>query len=218
MDPLDRLLALKSQTVTDLIGTLDTMVSEATDMPPIYLPPHLRTAISCWRQPVHLAQRHPPACPTGGGPHSLGPSACGAREPRNAEGQEPDASYYEPLRARPERDDDSEPGAPLGSGQGTPSHPPPFSWGDQAAQRFRRAIILGDPGSGKSWLLRYEVLRLAGKQVQQLRDRTISIHQVELPVWVQSGILPAVSTRVSPWKNCSSPMRAGAAHRPFATM
>lgn len=38
---------------------------------------------------------------------------------------------------------------------------PPVSWDEHAGERFKRAIILGDPGSGKTWLLRYEARRLA---------------------------------------------------------
>lgn len=47
---------------------------------------------------------------------------------------------------------------------------------------FRRAIILGDPGMGKSWLLRHEAWRLARRAAVGLRDRTLPFAQLVLPI------------------------------------
>ena len=39
----------------------------------------------------------------------------------------------------------------------------PLTWNASTAEseEFRRAVVLGDPGFGKTWLLRHEARRLA---------------------------------------------------------
>jgi HEAT repeat protein len=62
--------------------------------------------------------------------------------------------------------------------------PVTFTWDDRAIHRYPRLVILGDPGAGKSWLLKYEAHRLAVKQAQELRAQRIDLDELCLPVFV----------------------------------
>jgi formylglycine-generating enzyme required for sulfatase activity len=63
-----------------------------------------------------------------------------------------------------------------GSGQLVP-------WDEQAGETFPRAMILGDPGYGKTWLLRYEARRLARVAAEGLRHQTLRLDDVILPIY-----------------------------------
>ncbi len=58
---------------------------------------------------------------------------------------------------------------------------PPIDW-DEAREKFPRAVILGDPGFGKSWLLRYEARQLATAQKTKLENDEITVADVTLPI------------------------------------
>jgi hypothetical protein len=76
-------------------------------------------------------------------------------ERRRAMGQFDDARRYSPYKSRPEMEGYD------GERREREQPPePPMDW-EKAAAEYPRAVILGDPGFGKSWLLRYEARRLA---------------------------------------------------------
>jgi hypothetical protein len=58
-----------------------------------------------------------------------------------------------------------------------PKAPELLDWDDGARQeRFRQAVILGDPGFGKSWLLRHEAWLLASECLKELaKDRAAEL-------------------------------------------
>src|SRR5690606_12575156 len=74
---------------------------------------------------------------------------------------------YAPWRSRPEEEGQTEREEALLS--------PPVPWDGRAGQRYRQAVILGDPGFGKTWLLRYEARRLAREEAEKLRAEVISL-------------------------------------------
>jgi hypothetical protein len=58
-------------------------------------------------------------------------------------------------------------------------------WDEQAGKRFKRSVILGDTGFGKTWLLRYEARRLAREEAQQLHQGRKSLSEIILPIFVR---------------------------------
>jgi HEAT repeat protein len=66
-------------------------------------------------------------------------------------------------------------------------------WDERASKRFPIATIFGDPGFGKSWLLRHEARRLASDAIDRLTSGAITdIRDVYLPVWIR---LPDLARR-----------------------
>jgi HEAT repeat protein len=57
---------------------------------------------------------------------------------------------------------------------------PPMDW-EKAVALYPCAVILGDPGFGKSWLLRYEARRLARQALTQL-DTGATLDEIQLPI------------------------------------
>jgi HEAT repeat protein len=58
------------------------------------------------------------------------------------------------------------------------------SW-DEETDKVHRGIILGDPGFGKTWLLKHEGVGLAKKGADELRQETKSEDEVILPIFVR---------------------------------
>jgi HEAT repeat protein len=63
------------------------------------------------------------------------------------------------------------------------------------SDRYRREMILGDPGFGKSWLLRWEARSLAREAARALEDRADVPAALVLPVLVR---LPDLGRRIPP--------------------
>ena len=105
------------------------------------------------------------------------------RERMHAAGYEFDRLAYDPTRARPEFDE------PDAIGRQRLAPPSPVPWDDRAGQRFPRAIILGDPGFGKTWLLFYEARRLALGGAQGLRERTLNFTNLIMPIFARLPII-----------------------------
>ena len=98
-----------------------------------------------------------------------------AQEHLRVTGYTDDGVAYAPYRARPEFDED----------EIEWQIARPLSW-SEASARFERAVILGDPGVGKSWLLRYEACRLAREALQ---DPTCSLDDIHLPIFLPLATL-----------------------------
>lgn len=61
----------------------------------------------------------------------------------------------------------------------------PLDWDREVRMRLQRGVILGDPGFGKTWLLRHEGWRMAGESLQKLRDFPLAFDEIELPIYVR---------------------------------
>ena len=99
------------------------------------------------------------------------------------------AHRYDPNKARPEREDYDNKRLDLEQLQETP-----MDW-EKAATVYPRAVILGDPGFGKSWLLRYEARRLACHALRQL-DAGATFDEIQLPILTRlADVARAAKTR-----------------------
>jgi len=115
------------------------------------------------------------------------------KEKERTAGQFDNPTAYAPYKARPETEDSSgvEPNVSkfskaVGSLRFRDENPdppePPVSWDERANERFKRVVIIGDPGFGKSWLLRYEARRVALSAAKNLRNHSITLAEFRLPV------------------------------------
>jgi hypothetical protein len=158
--------------VEDVLDYLDALAERAACLP-AYFPPRLRNAggshFDAIRQMVQVVEDR----------SAWNLWRAEERERARAAGFDDDRRAYAPGRARSEdrldedrRDD-------------RPAPPPPVPWDEQAAARFPRAVILGDPGFGKSWLLRYEARRLARAAASLLRERADGLDTLILPLWAR---------------------------------
>ena len=96
-------------------------------------------------------------------------------ERKRASGHFDDARRYSPNKARPEMEGyDNE-----WRGREQPPEPP-IDW-EKAVAEYPRAVILGDPGFGKSWLLRYEARRQAQQALAKL-DAGAPLDDIQLPI------------------------------------
>jgi HEAT repeat protein len=106
-------------------------------------------------------------------------------ERQRAMGQFDDARRYIPYKSRPEMEG-------YYGKQQTPE--PPMDW-ETAAAVYPRAVILGDPGFGKSWLLRYEARRLSRQALTQL-DAGATLDEIQLPILTRlADVARAAKTR-----------------------
>ena len=86
-----------------------------------------------------------------------------------------DGLAYAPNRARPESGEND-------YRRDRPASSPPVPWDEQAAGRFGRVVILGDPGMGKSWLLRIEARRLAIDAKRGIVEHTKPLGEISVPI------------------------------------
>jgi predicted NACHT family NTPase len=96
------------------------------------------------------------------------------REQMRARGLDPDALAYTPGRGRADREADE-------GRREVEQAAVPRAWDEQAAGSFRRAVILADPGFGKTWLLRHEARRVACRALERLDQA--SPEAVEVPIF-----------------------------------
>jgi predicted NACHT family NTPase len=141
---------------------------------PAYYPQHLRTATTTQTGFETISQMVQVVDERTG----LERQRAEERERLRTHGSNPDALAYAPHRARPEWDmETARPSSPL------------IPWDDKAGARFPRAVILGDPGFGKTWLLRYEACRLARQAIAQLRDKTGTLADIHVPIFMPLRLL-----------------------------
>lgn len=95
------------------------------------------------------------------------------RERLRRAGTDPEGLSYGPNRGLPGEMDES---------YGHGLSPAVIAWDEQAGRRFHQVTILGDPGFGKSWLLRYEARRLAERAIEVLTNGGGGVDDIDLPI------------------------------------
>jgi HEAT repeat protein len=60
---------------------------------------------------------------------------------------------------------------------------------DEIRMCVHRAVILGDPGFGKTWLLQYEGYRVAREQVTRLQENKEALDDIILPIHLRLSVL-----------------------------
>jgi hypothetical protein len=167
---LEELVEVNSQLMEEVLKYLDSVARDAAILPKYY-PDHLRdgegakTRFDEIRQTVQVVEDR----------SKFEKWLAEEMERSRAAGRGFDRIAYTPARSR----DESEEREQIRRGRTAP--PKYFSWDEKASGRFKRAIILGDPGFGKTWLLKYEA-RLAREGAQTLRDHTINLDKLIFPI------------------------------------
>lgn len=175
---LRNLVGLRSLLAEEVLGYLDAVAADAAALP-AYYPSHLRegaageTPFDRIRQVVQVIDEDQR--------EELQRLRAEERERQRAAGIE-DRMAYDPVRARPELAEHEE--EPEGAERREAVHrepPPPIEWDAHTGARFPRAVLLGDPGGGKTWLLRYEARRIARESATRLRAGEATVETLPMP-------------------------------------
>jgi HEAT repeat protein len=189
---LSQLVSVRSALVEELLAYLDYLARRMAELP-AYYPEHLRkesngrTLFDDIRQVVQVVEDR----------SAFERWLAQERERMRAAGYEFERIGYAPGRARPEIDEPAMVDQDLMGWMERPDRPerrrPPrlITWDEQAGRQFKRAMILGDPGFGKTWLLRYETRRIACEQNSKLAQRRASVDELTLPIFARLSDLNA---------------------------
>jgi hypothetical protein len=163
---LEYLKEIRSRKVDEVLDYLDSLAREMAELP-AYYPPRLRspesgkTLFDELRQKVRVVEDRTAF-------HNY---LAKMREQMRAQGIEVDPRAY----ANTESDERSKIKMPA----------LPVEWNEKAGERFRRAIILADPGLGKTWILKYEARRIANESARLLRDHLATLDEIALPIFTR---------------------------------
>ncbi len=172
---LKKLAGVRSVLTKEVLSYLRDVATEFGKLPE-YFPEHLRDSspdsspFDRIRQTVQVVEDR----------SGLDKWLAEERERQRRSGVDPDAMAYSPRRGLPV--DGSGDGYQTASAHTT-------SWNERIGSRFLRATILGDPGFGKTWLLRYEARRLALKAVDMLTAKIGDLDDIDLPVFLRLSAL-----------------------------
>ncbi|MBI4329736.1 MAG: HEAT repeat domain-containing protein [Chloroflexi bacterium] len=176
MDPgLEKPLPARSALEEDILAYLEALSRAAAELPEYY-PAHLRTTQEPGETPFDQVRQV--VCVVDAPGHFEEWLAEEQERERGAGNEFNRWDYaYAPRYLRPglEEKDTS----------WRPALPGPLRWDEHAGQRFRRAVILGVPGSGKTWLLRYEARRLAVSAAARLRRGDVTVQDLVFPIMAQ---------------------------------
>lgn len=204
---LRNLIGLRSLLAEEVLGYLDAVAADAAALP-AYYPSHLRegaageTPFDRIRQVVQVIDEDQR--------EALQRWRAEDRERQRAAGIE-DRMAYDPVRARPELAEHEE--EREGAERREAVHrepPPPIEWDAYTGARFPRAVLLGDPGGGKTWLLRYEARCIARESATQLRAGEATVETLPLPFLFRLSDLAASGAEIEQ----AIPQRALAALKP----
>jgi predicted NACHT family NTPase len=168
---LERLIIIRSQLVEEVNSYLNDLAKRMADLP-AYYPRHLReheageTRFDEIRQKVRVVEDRDA--------HER--MFAQMRERAQAAGKSIDLIAYFPARSQHDHCEDR-----IGSTT--------VVWDRRLSERSVRTVVLGDPGFGKTWLLRYEARRLAIECIKGLRERTATLNSLTLPIYTRMSDL-----------------------------
>jgi len=207
MPSLQALTQVRSRKATELLAYLREVADEAARLPP-YFPPHLRQPPPGGPLPFDTIRQQLRVIEDRGYLNQI--QAQIAEQQRTRNGIDPDRVYsprYHELQSG-----NGERKAQNGEDEAREEAiPTTFEWDRHAVRRHRRMVILGDPGYGKSWLLRFEARRWAIDQIQKLEKQQLSLGDLVLPIWMP---LDALATGDSLVKNLERKILGGSAPLP----
>ena len=170
---LAKLVSIRSQLAKEIIQYLETTASRAAELP-AYFPAHFRESVDrgipfdSIRQTVRVVTNQ-----------ALLERVRQELVAMRSASLDPWKCVYLPHR--------SWPGGPEWEHRhellANSEHSQLVPWDERAGEKFPRAIILGDPGYGKTWLLRYEARRLARQAADNLRTCAVALEEVVLPIY-----------------------------------
>jgi HEAT repeat protein len=164
---LEQLIGLRSQLVEEVMVYLTDLAHDMAQLP-AYFPSHLSDDETSGNSFDNIIQRV--YAVEDRKVFELMRTA-GAEKARNPS-TDFDRLAYAPFRALPE-------------GYLSQNTLKPIEWDEKASERFQRAVILGDPGFGKTWLLRSEARRLALKGARDLIERRSGLESVVIPIFMR---------------------------------
>ncbi|MGH8549576.1 MAG: HEAT repeat domain-containing protein [Methylococcales bacterium] len=179
------LVKIRSQPAEEALAFLERTAKAAAEVPPYY-PEHLKALdpgsdkFDAIRQVVQAHDRK-----------EYNEWLAKERERLRAAGLPDEGLAYREKRARIEGEDHGR------ETLGEKPKPRPIEWNTKTSQNYQRAVILGDPGFGKSWLLRFEARHLALSQFRSLAEQTITVDDVVLPLWARLSDLKDL-TKITP--------------------
>jgi HEAT repeat protein len=188
---LKDLLRVRSALVEEVMAYLDSLAKSMAALPKYY-PTHLRSddgeksPFDEVRQVVQVVEDR----------DAFARWLAEEREWLRATGQDFERVLYAPNRAWPEDTGGSELRRHDQIQRDRSKLPELIRWDENDGKHFKRAIILGDPGFGKTWLLHYEARLVARKQLEKLTDRMISLDQVILPIFARLSDLNASDGKI----------------------
>ena len=68
----------------------------------------------------------------------------------------------------------------------------PLDWDRQVRDRLKRGVIRGDPGFGKTWLLKHEAWRLAQEGLELLEGYPLKTDEITLPIFIRLAELATI--------------------------
>jgi HEAT repeat protein len=172
------LVAIRSELAENVLDYLRALAARTAELPKYY-PAHLRsgtnglTGFDVIRQMVQVVEDR----------RELEQWLAEEDERSRRAGHEQERLAYGPRRSRPEDVDRED--AMRDSHEEEPTEPVSFPWDEQAGARFHRAVILGDPGFGKTWLLSWEAGRLAREAARDLAERQVAVDDLGFPIMVR---------------------------------
>ena len=167
----------RSKLVDEIKDYLKSVIRKCASLPR-YFPEHLRSegergkAFVGLRQRVRVVEDR----------SALARQLAEQNEALRAMGQDVDGVAYEP-KGWGDRDED-----PLDRDR---ERVEPMDWDDAAMKKkeFSRVVILGDPGFGKTWLLKHEAVGTARDGLERLERFRTGIAEIVLPVFIRLAVL-----------------------------
>ena len=183
---LERLVRVQSALGEEVADYLAALRKEMAKLPR-YFPESLEACFDELRQRVQVLENPAEAQRRLAQEHDQAQDPAAAQSALNGR--------YVPPRARSQAE-----ASPTDSKAGVEPQPKPqpIFWDEKAFCEFPRAVILGDPGYGKTWLLRAEARRLAGLAWDGLQNRSLDLNQLTVPVFVHLSVVNAPSRHLEP--------------------
>jgi HEAT repeat protein/DNA-binding winged helix-turn-helix (wHTH) protein len=172
----------EAQLKEEVLAYLEELAKKTAELPPYY-PPHLNSGpgglsgFDCIRQLIQVLEER----------KGFERWQIEERELLRSGGMDLNHYYYRTRRANPQEREQRDEQRTKKQAVRT------IGWDEQAGRRWHRSVILGGPGFGKTWLLRYEARHLAQEASQLLQQRAVTLEDLVLPIFLRLSDLARCS-------------------------